>query len=44
VAGAIALVCATTFLSCILLGLLAEFVLATAFGAGNGTRPRGARA
>jgi len=44
VAGAIALVCATTFLSCILLGLLAEFVLATAFGAGSGSRLRGARA
>jgi glycosyltransferase involved in cell wall biosynthesis len=44
VPGAIALVCATTFVSCILLGLLGEFVLATALGTGRGPRARGVRA
>jgi glycosyltransferase involved in cell wall biosynthesis len=44
VPGAIALVCATTFLGCLLLGLLAEFVLAAALGAAGTERVHTRRA
>jgi hypothetical protein len=44
VPGAIALVATTTFVACIVLGLLAEFVLAAALRSGAAGAARQARA